>query len=180
MKVQVIAEDVIHGPHNVHTLSFLGRGLKTRPSLAPQNKFATQKDILLIVIAGNSSPVPVVSSQLVKRGLRGGEGGGGGPYPLLCPLKSSVMPKKLPSPWLPGFFRSAHRLPSAHPIHRNWTNSNAAAAGKSFLVVRHGFLQHFSRDIPVTLCCGTRRSACLPQVSRLSAYEPCAISRIAR
>lgn len=49
------------------------------------------------------------------------------PYPLLWPLSSSVTPRKLPSPWLPGFFRSAHRLPSTHPISRICTNSIDAA-----------------------------------------------------
>lgn len=48
-------------------------------------------------------------------------------HPLLCPLSSSVTPRKLPSPWLPGFFRSAHRLPSTHPISRICTKSMEAA-----------------------------------------------------
>jgi len=48
-------------------------------------------------------------------------------HPLLCPLSSSVTPRKLPSPWLPGFFRSAQRLDSTQPASRNCTKSRAAA-----------------------------------------------------
>ena len=85
---------------------------------------------------------------------------------MAMPLKSSVMPRKEPSAWLPGLAKSAHRLVSVQPVSRICTNRIDAARGAPApqRICHLGLHPHPAEgarmsSTPVAICIGTNHTA---------------------